>query len=180
MRRCGHCKAMAGDWEKLAGDFATSSDALIAEVDCTDDDNQPLCSENGIEGFPTLKYGNPAALDDYSGGRDYDSLKSFADENLKPSCSPFNLELCEGEEKDKIESYMAMSTDDLKAKIDAVDDIITKAGEDFEAEVEKLQDTYMKMMEEHEEKLADEKKKSDYKVLKAVIASKKDSGNDEL
>jgi len=171
---------MASDWETLADDFA-GTDALIAEVDCTDDQNDKLCSENGVQGFPTLKYGTPSALDDYQGGRDYDSLKTFADENLKPSCSPFNIELCEGEQKAQIESYSSMSEADLKAKVDAVDEIITAADAEFEAGLEKLQQTYEDMQEAHEQKLADEKTNSNYKIIKSVMAFKKtQETNDEL
>jgi hypothetical protein len=164
---------MAADWETLAEDFASAADSLIAEVDCTLDENEGICSENGVQGFPTLKYGNPSALDDYQGGRDYDSLKSFADENLKPTCSPFNLELCEGEEKAEIESYFAMPDSDLQAQVDAVDAIVKNAEDEFETSLEKLQQTYESMMEAHEQKLEDEKKNSNYKVIKAVLGFKK-------
>jgi Thioredoxin. len=169
---------MAGDWEKLAMDYQSSTEALIAEVDCTNDVNQSICTENGVQGFPTLKYGNPAALEDYEGGRDYESLKSFAQDNLKPTCSPFHLDLCQGEEKEKIESFFAMSEADLKAKIEAVDEIVKKSEEEFEKEVEKLQDMYMKMMEEHENKLQEEKNNANYKLIKAVVAFKKTQESD--
>jgi hypothetical protein len=33
--RCGHCKAMAADWETLGAEYQSSSSVLIAEVDCT-------------------------------------------------------------------------------------------------------------------------------------------------
>lgn len=172
---------MASDWEKLAGDFASITDALIAEVDCTEDENDKICSENGVQGFPTLKYGNPSALDDYQGGRDYESLKSFADENLKPSCSPFNIDLCEGEQKEMIESFASMSEADLQAKVDAVDEIVKAADAEFEAALEKLQQTYETMQETHETMLADEKSNSNYKIIKAVMAFKKtQEKNDEL
>ena len=34
--RCGHCKRMAKDWERLAGQWEDSKIGLVAEVDCTD------------------------------------------------------------------------------------------------------------------------------------------------
>merc|ERR1712130_1068298 len=95
-------------------DFASAEDIMIAEVDCDNEINRPICSENNVQGFPTLKYGNAMALDDYEGGRDYESLSGFAKENLKPTCSPFNLDLCEGEEKAKIDGYFAMDISDLE------------------------------------------------------------------
>jgi len=178
---CGHCKAMAGDWETLASDFESAADTLIAEVDCDNEINQPICSDNGIQGFPTLKHGNPSALEDYDGGRDYDSLKAFATDNLKPSCSAFNLDLCEGDDKARIEALMNAPEEELQAKTDAVDELVGKADEDFEEAIEKLQEQYMKMMEEHEAGKEAAKKESNYKEIKAVLAFKKSQGkNDEL
>lgn len=80
--RCGHCKALKPDWDKLMAEFEGSATQLVADVDCTTE-GQPLCDENGVQGFPTLKWGDPSDLQDYQGGRSYDDLKKFADENLK-------------------------------------------------------------------------------------------------
>merc|ERR1719252_18423 len=99
-------------WEKLMNDFKDSKTALVADVDCTAA-GKPLCDSNGVRGFPTIKYGDPNALEDYQGGRDYDALKSFADENLKPVCGPSNLDLCDDEKKKEIEELMALSAEDL-------------------------------------------------------------------
>lgn len=50
---------MAPDWEKLAADWAGHAVGMIAEVDCTEPSGQTLCEEYGVEGFPTLMYGDP-------------------------------------------------------------------------------------------------------------------------
>jgi hypothetical protein len=55
---------------------------MVADVDCTAE-GEPLCQEFGIQGFPTLKWGDPSDLQDYNGGRSYEDLKQFADMNLK-------------------------------------------------------------------------------------------------
>lgn len=60
-----HCKAMAADWEKLAEEI-TDPNVMIAEVDCTAEDSEQVCDENGVEGFPTLKFGDSSFLDDVS------------------------------------------------------------------------------------------------------------------
>ena len=49
---CGHCKAMAGDWAKLEADFKDHAVALVASVDCADDDNQEICSDFNVEVRP--------------------------------------------------------------------------------------------------------------------------------
>ena len=166
---------MAADWEKLATALNNPT-TLIAEVDCTEEVNTNICAENEVEGFPTLKYGPPSSLENYEGGRDYESLEAFAQENLKPTCSAFNLDLCEGEELVKIESYFAMSVEDLMVVVDAVDEIVAKADEEFEKGLEALQEKYMAMMEEHEKNLEAAKAKAGYKMIKNVMAFKKSQG----
>ena len=52
---CGHCKKMKPDWDKLMEEFKDSPTALVADVDCTAD-GKPICDDNGVRGFPTLKW----------------------------------------------------------------------------------------------------------------------------
>ncbi|CAK9041046.1 unnamed protein product [Durusdinium trenchii] len=97
-------------------EFNGSPGSLVADVDCTAE-GQSLCEKHEVKGYPTIKYGDPGDLKDYSGGRDFNALKKFAEENLGPTCGPANLELCSEEVKKKIEGYMAMSGDRLEGKI---------------------------------------------------------------
>merc|ERR1711943_114319 len=80
--------------------------------------------------------------EDYEGGRDFDALKKFAEENLKPMCSPSNIDLCEADKKKQIEDLMALSADALDAKIAEKEKEQKDAEAHFEAEVKKLQETY--------------------------------------
>jgi len=135
------------------GDFSDSASALVADVDCTAA-GKPLCDANGVKGFPTIKYGDPSDLQDYQGGRDYDALKKFADENLKPMCSPANLDLCDDEMKASIEAFMALDDDELNSKIEAEEARIEGAEETFKTEVEKLQKKYQELMTEKDDAIA--------------------------
>jgi len=103
---------MKPDWDKLMDAFADSESALIADVDCTAE-GKPLCDANGVRGYPTIKWGDPSNLEDYKGGRDYASLEKFAQENLKPMCSPSNIDLCDDDKKAEIEKFLAMAGDEL-------------------------------------------------------------------
>jgi len=103
-------------WDKLMSEFEGSSSSLVADVDCTAD-GKSLCDKSGVQGFPTIKHGDPTDLKDYQGGRDFESLKKFADENLGPQCGPDNMDLCSDTIKNKIEGYLAMSVDKLEGKI---------------------------------------------------------------
>jgi hypothetical protein len=97
-------------------DFAGSSTSLVGDADCTAEGKE-LCSNHDVRGYPTIKWGDPAELKDYNGGRTYEDLKKFADENLGPTCGPTNLELCPEGDRAKLESFMKMSSGKLEGKI---------------------------------------------------------------
>merc|ERR1712007_143635 len=127
-----------------------------------------------------IKYGNPGALEDYKGGRDFDALKKFADENLKPMCSPANLDLCDDDKKAEIEELMKLSESDLSSKISEGDKKISDAESHFKSEVEKLQAAYQKLMADKDQTIEDVKS-SGLGLMKSVLAAKqKDGDKDEL
>jgi len=161
---------MKPDWDSLMGEFKGNSKILVADVDCTAA-GKPLCDNNGVKGFPTIKHGDPAALDDYQGGRDLASLKKFA-EGLKPLCSPANMDLCDDEQKAEIEKVQAMSEEDISAKIAEGEKKLADAEETFKTELDKLQAAY-KVLQEDKEKAAEEVKASGIGLLKSVLAAKK-------
>jgi len=164
-------------WDKLMAEFAGSQSALIADVDCTTA-GKPLCDSNGVRGFPTIKYGDPSALEDYKGGRDYDALKKFADENLKPMCSPGNIDLCDDDKKKEIEDLMKLDADELDSKIAEGDKKIEDAEAHFKEEVEKLQAAYQKLMSDKDETI-EEVKNSGLGLMKSVLAAKQKAGDDK-
>jgi len=102
------------NWNK--GDRTKTS--LIADVDCTTDTGKPLCEKIGVEGFPTIKWGDASNLEAYEGGRDYDAMKKFAKDNLKPLCSPANIDLCDEDKKKEIADFQAMPLEDLNKQIE--------------------------------------------------------------
>mmetsp|Transcript_114553 Transcript_114553/g.255633 ORF Transcript_114553/g.255633 Transcript_114553/m.255633 type:complete len:130 (+) Transcript_114553:240-629(+) len=97
-------------------DFKDHPSALIADVDCTAE-GKDLCEKHGVGGYPTIKYGDPTDLQDYKGGRSYEDLKKFAEENLGPQCGLKNLDLCSEEHKAKLETFAKMSVGKLEGKI---------------------------------------------------------------
>merc|ERR1712115_768640 len=166
---------MAADWEKLADEWADSEVGIVAEVDCTIETNAPICG--GVQGYPTVKYGDPSALEDYQGAREYEELAKFAKENLKPMCSPVSLENCTEEEKTEIAKF-----EELTAAIAEVDEAIQGFEAEFEAEVDKLQTKYDQLSSDVETKTENLKKEKGLKFLKTVLASKSKvaEGSDEL
>ena len=158
--------------------FAGSSTQLVAEVDC-EGAGRSLCMEHGIHSFPILKWGDPSALEDSKGGHDYDSMKQFADENLKPQCSPTNIDLCEDEKKAEINKYQEMGYSALSAMIQEKEDERAKIEHDFEAFVQDLQKTFEEARMD-KDRAVDAIRNSGLGLMKAVKAtnSSRDDGEE--
>lgn len=75
---CGHCKRMAPTWDDLAGKFIGNNMVKIAKVDCTVSDNKELCSEQEVNGFPTIYiYKDGIKQSEYLGSRSLEDLYDF-------------------------------------------------------------------------------------------------------
>jgi len=149
---------MKPHWDKLMAKYKDSKDILIADVDCTAG-GEDLCQEVGVEGYPTIKHGDPADLQDYDGGREMEDLEEFA-AKLGPSCGPKNMDLCSDEQKAKLGEFTSMSDAQIEEFIEKKEAEKKKVEEDFEKFVEGLQTQYED---------AEKKKKKD-------LAAVKDSG----
>jgi len=161
------------NWNK--GDRVKTS--LIADVDCTAAGKE-LCNTVGVRGFPSIKWGDPSALEDYEGGRDYDALKKFAKDNLKPMCSPANLDLCDDEKKAEIAVLQALPAEELDAKITEKKAAIKEAEEAFETKGKALQEQYAQFQKDKEATIA-EVKASGLALMQAVQGHAK-KAKDEL
>mmetsp|Transcript_21820 Transcript_21820/g.43702 ORF Transcript_21820/g.43702 Transcript_21820/m.43702 type:complete len:219 (-) Transcript_21820:479-1135(-) len=175
---CGHCKKLKPDWDKLMADFEGSATQLVADVDCTAG-GKDLCDANGVRGYPTIKWGDPSDLQDYQGGRTYDDLKKFAEENLKPMCSVKNIDLCDDAKKADIKKYQDMSAEDLDAAIATEEKKLEDAEAQFKAEVQQLQESYSALSTEKDAKIA-EVKASGLGLMKSVKTAGAKAGSDEL
>lgn len=64
---CGHCKALAPQYEEAATELK-GKDISLVKVDCTVEEE--LCRDQGVEGYPTLKiFRGPESSKPYSGAR---------------------------------------------------------------------------------------------------------------
>lgn len=128
--RCGHCKALAPDWDTLADKYSASPSVLIASVDCTIEENKDLCQEYGVSGYPTLKYFKDGSNEaqDYRGGRALEELDSFANEELNKKCvvgseEEMNDEMsnCSDREKEYARKVRAQSIEERKMQVDRLE-----------------------------------------------------------
>ena len=81
---CGHCKKLAPTWTQLARH--EQGQLNVAEVNC--EDYKALCTREKVDMFPMLKFYANGAVTDYSGGRGYTQLVTFADKAGRPNMVP--------------------------------------------------------------------------------------------
>jgi len=65
------CKSLAPTWESLATTFLSEPSVTIAKVDAESPDSKAVASEQGVTGFPTIKYfpAGSTSAQSYEGGR---------------------------------------------------------------------------------------------------------------
>lgn len=163
---------MAADWEKLAAEWEGHAVGLVAEVDCTDEEGggQSLCEDFKVEGFPTIMFGDPHSPEPYEGGRDYESLATFAKENLdKAICSVSNIALCSDDQKAIIVELQKKSKDDLEAIVADVESKLTEMHDAYEKGLEELNEKYEKMTADLQVGNDELKKTTNFKIVKQIL-----------
>ncbi|KAF1988362.1 protein disulfide isomerase [Aulographum hederae CBS 113979] len=127
---CGHCKALAPEYEEAATALKEKNIPL-AKIDCTEEAD--LCSEHGVEGYPTLKiFRGPEQVSPYAGPRKAQSIISYMTKQSLPAVSPID--------KDTIEEFKTADKVVLIGYF-AADD--KKANETYEEVANKNRDNYL-------------------------------------
>lgn len=61
---CGYCRRFAPTWREISEDLHTWRDvAIVAAIDCSNDDNNGLCRDFEVMGYPTIRYFSPHHTD---------------------------------------------------------------------------------------------------------------------
>ncbi|CAK9042868.1 unnamed protein product [Durusdinium trenchii] len=125
---CGHCRKLQPEWDQMAKHFTDTPNVIIGQVDCTGS-GQGFCGENNVQGYPTLKLWKDGRMQDYNGGRDYNSLKREVEKKLdpRPACSLESKEACKAEDLVILEESEKMSKAERAAKIKQVQQEIQDA-----------------------------------------------------
>ncbi|KAF2018440.1 protein disulfide-isomerase [Aaosphaeria arxii CBS 175.79] len=127
---CGHCKALAPEYESAATTLKEKNIPLV-KVDCTEE--QDLCQEYGVEGYPTLKvFRGPETISSYGGQRKADAIVSYMTKQSLPAVSDIT--------KDTIEEFKTADKVVLVAYF-AADD--KASNETFTAVANGLRDDYL-------------------------------------
>ena len=99
---------MKPDWDDLGEKYENSKKVLIGDVDCTVEGNKKLCEDQGVTGYPTLKYYVPGDKtgEVCEGDRSLAAMKTFV-KTLGPPCSPSHWSKCNDEQKEQLKAALA-------------------------------------------------------------------------
>ncbi|KAI5866975.1 protein disulfide isomerase [Durotheca rogersii] len=127
---CGHCKALAPEYEEAATTLKEKS-IKLAKVDCTEESE--LCQSYGVEGYPTLKiFRGPDNITPYSGQRKAAAITSYMIKQSLPAVSILTSET--------IGDFKTADKVVLVAYIEASD---KASNETYTKIAEKLRDSYL-------------------------------------
>ncbi|PWY98840.1 protein disulfide isomerase [Testicularia cyperi] len=97
---CGHCKALKPEYAKASTELL-SEGIKLAKVDCTEENE--LCSDHGVEGFPTLKVFRQGTPSDYNGNRKADGIVAYMKKQALPAVSKLTAaEVADFKAKDRV------------------------------------------------------------------------------
>ena len=74
-------------WDELAD--TVDSSVFVADVNCGD--QEELCEQVGVSGYPTIKVYKDGEVSDYQGGRSVEDLLEYVDSELAVKCNVNNM-----------------------------------------------------------------------------------------
>jgi len=89
---CGWCKKFAGPYTDAAKQFSPTSPVRFGQVECPD--NQSLCGDYKITGYPTVKIFIDGKMQDYNGARETEAVVAHMRQlegKAKPTPKPIEL-----------------------------------------------------------------------------------------
>nr|CAX76334.1 putative protein disulfide isomerase-associated 3 precursor [Schistosoma japonicum] len=114
---CGHCKSLAPEYKSAADIISKKTANLkLAEVDCTA--HGDICSEFGVNGYPTLKIFRDGIFDsEYNGPRNADGIANYMISRAGPvskEISAFkDVEDSLSDDKPSVVAFIKSSSDPL-------------------------------------------------------------------
>ncbi|KAJ1822529.1 protein disulfide-isomerase precursor [Coemansia sp. RSA 2599] len=125
---CGHCKALAPEYEKAATALKEENISL-AKVDCTE--AQALCEDMQIPGFPTLKVVKNGDFATYNGTRKEAGIISYMRKQRLPALSELSSD-----------NFNKFSVSDRVVIIGYVDDVSSPEYAELESLAKEMRDEF--------------------------------------
>jgi thioredoxin-like negative regulator of GroEL len=106
---------MKPDWDKLA--LEAHSSVFIGDINCSE--QEELCSQQKVTGYPTIKvYKSGATVEDYSGGRSFEQLAAYVDTELAEKCNISKLkETCSEKAAGYFDKWKPKDADAIKKEL---------------------------------------------------------------
>lgn len=138
---------MVPDFEQLKKEFVDTPNVMVADIDCTAD-GKGTCSDNGVQGYPTIKLLVDGKLEEYNGGRSFTDMKREVEKKLnpRPACSLESKDACSPAAREILEASEKMSKAERKTKIKEVEQEIA----DAKAQIKELEKNSKKLAEDLE------------------------------
>lgn len=115
---CGHCQALAPNWDAMARDMRGQLN--IGEVNC--DVERALCKDAGVKGYPTLLFFRGGERTEYRGLRGVGDLTAYAEKAVVIGTGVPDVDLAEFEKMEEKEEVIfvyfydhATTSEDFKA-----------------------------------------------------------------
>lgn len=142
---CGHCKALAPEYEKAAKMLVEKESAIkLGKVDATEE--QELAEQFGVRGYPTLKFFRKGVALEYGGGRQADDIVAWVIKKTGPPAVEIDsveaadklieenqvyvVGCFKDRESDEAKAYLAVANavDDYQFGITSNEEVVAKAG----------------------------------------------------
>ncbi|ORZ22004.1 thioredoxin-like protein [Absidia repens] len=125
---CGHCKALAPEYELAATEL--KGKIPLAKVDCTE--NEAICQEHGVQGYPTLKVFRNGEASEYRGARKQAGIVSYMKKQSLPAVSDVTeaSALASFKDSDRVVVVAYLKEDDKENKA-AFDTLANQLRDDF-------------------------------------------------
>jgi len=174
---CEPCEQILPNIEEMGKDFKDDDFALFGRVNCVAEST--LCEDFDITLYPTIYFGDPLAPGHYDGEMDYESMLSFARENLsKKLCSVHNIDFCSPEQKSVIDDFKGKSRDELDDMLEEVEKQAKADEDEFNNAVLELQEQYKKLVNSYNVKIEELNQQTHYALLQSVITLKESQDNE--
>lgn len=164
---CGHCKALAPIYEKVAKDFEFDDNCVVAQINA--EANTKAAETYGIQSFPTIKFFGKGDVNktpvDYTGGRKEEDFLTYLNEHCKTFRSVGGKL---NEKAGRIEALDAIAGVWESTPASDRPTLLTKAKDALASAADKGGEYYIKVME----KMSDnaEYAKKEIKRLEGIIA----------